>query len=675
MKQIIVLTVCLLLISKNAFAIDPGLDWKTIENDHLYVHYADGNKEIAEIVLAITEAAHQRLTKELNWTPREKTHVVLSDETDQPNGFATPIFFNRTVVYLAPPTSVNTLEDFDDWLSTIIIHEYTHIIHLDKSAGAPKFIRNILGRFFLLFPNLFQPGWMIEGLATHKETYPEYGIGRGQSTMFASMMREEVANGLQPVSHVNLPVNTWPAGTTRYLYGVYFIKFLAETYGEDKLQQWVEGYSDNLLPFFINRNAKQILGKDITLLWEEFQQWLNEKFQPQIEAIKSKGIKMGEQLSADAYRTDSVRVVATDKGDEVYYVRNSGYKSASLMFIDADGNSEELIDLNNGADLDVHPEAGLLLTQNEFCNNYTIYKDIYLYDKSKNKLKRLTECGRYLFASWLPDGKKIIAVHHETGRFELQLLDEQAQLQEVLWQAANGEILGQIDVSPDGKKVVASKWRRGDGWNLELFDLTNKRWEKITRGVSITANPQFDPDGDILFSLETNGVYNLHRYFSATGKVEQITNLIGGAFQSSQASKNGAIYYTGYTAEGYAIYKLDTDTLNAGSAAAESTGFVDDHIQLIDYPVRPHQQKDYSALSNMYPRWWFPTLLLTEQRSEFGLTTMGADALGIHNYSLSMSYDSKLKEPAGQLSYAYADRFFLSAVRLNEIVLDTNDDI
>jgi hypothetical protein len=516
---------------------------------------------------------------------------------------------------------------------------------------------------------------MIEGLATHKETYPEYGIGRGQSTMFASMMREEVANGLQPVSHVNLPVNTWPAGTTRYLYGVYFINFLAETYGEDKLQQWVEGYSDNLLPFFINRNANQILGKDITLLWEEFQQWLNEKFQPQIEAIKSKGIKMGEQLSADAYRTDSVRVVTTEMGDEVYYVRNSGYKRASLMFINADGNSKELIDLNSGADLDVHPEAGLLLTQNEFCNNYTIYKDIYLYDKSKNKLKRLTECGRYLFANWLPDGKKIIAVHHETGHFELQLLDEQAQLQEVLWQAANGEILGQIDVSPDGKKVVASKWRRGDGWNLELFDLTKKRWEKITRGVSITANPQFDPDGDILFSLETNGVYNLHRYFSATGRVKQITNLIGGAFQSSQASKNGAIYYTGYTAQGYAIYKLDTDKPDASSAVAESTNFGDDHIRLIDYPVRPHQQNDYSAFSNMYPRWWFPTYFLTEQRSEFGLTTMGSDALGIHNYSISVSYDTKLKEPAGQLTYAYADRFFLSATRFNELDVETNGEL
>ena len=675
MKQVFVLVACFIFISKSAIAVDPGLNWKTIESEHLYVHYADGNKEIAERVLAITEAAHLRLTKELNWYPGEKTHVVLSDETDQPNGFATPVFFNRTIVYLAPPSSINTLEDFDDWLSTIIFHEYTHIVHLDKSAGSPEYLRNIFGRFFLLFPNVFQPSWVIEGLATYKETYPERGVGRGQSAMFASMMREEVANGLQPVSHVNLPVNTWPAGTTRYLYGVYFVKFLAETYGEDKLHEWVEEYSDNLFPFFINTNAKQTLGKNLTPLWEEFQLWLNEKFQPQIEAIKSKGIKMGAQLSADAYKTDSVRAIATDMGEEVYYVRNSGYKRASLMFINSDGNIEELIDLNNGADLDVHPAAGLLLTQDEFCNNYSIYKDIYLYDKSKNKLKRLTECGRYLFASWFPDGKQIIAVHHETSRFELQLLDEHAQLQEVLWQADNGEILGQIDVSPDGKNVVASKWRKGDGWNLELFDLTNKRWKKITRGVSITANPQFDPDGDILFSLETNGVYNLHRYFSATGKVEQITNLIGGAFQSSQASKNGAIYYTGYTAQGYAIYKLDMDKPSDSNAVAESAGFADDHLQLINYSVSTHQQTDYSALSNMYPRWWFPTFNYSDQRSELGITTMGADALGIHNYAINISYDSKLNKPAGQLTYYYADRFLVSAVRLNEIVLDTNADI
>jgi len=216
-RWIYLFVVGFLLFNKNVYAVDPDLNWKTIESEHLYVHYAEANKAIAERALVIAEKAHLRLTKELNWYPLEKTHLVLSDETDQPNGFASPIFFNHTVIFLAPPTSVNTLEDFDDWLTTLIVHEYTHVIHLDKSAGSPETLRNYFGRLLFLFPNLFQPTWIIEGLATHKETDETRGVGRGQSAMFASMMREEVAKGLQPISHVNLPATLW-----RLLYEIYF---------------------------------------------------------------------------------------------------------------------------------------------------------------------------------------------------------------------------------------------------------------------------------------------------------------------------------------------------------------------------------------------------------------------------------------------------------------------
>ncbi len=671
MKQQIVLFVyCLFLLNKSVFAVDPGLDWKTIESEHIYVHFAEGNKVLAKRVLAIAEAVHKSLTKKLDWNPKEKTHLVLSDETDQPNGFASPIFFNYTVIFLAPPTSVNTLEDFDDWLTTLITHEYTHIIHLDKSAGSPEYLRKLFGRFLFLFPNLFQPSWVHEGLATYEETDLKRGIGRGQSSLYASMMREELANGLQPVSHVNLPVSTWPAGTTRYLYGVYFINFLVEKYGEEKVKAWVEEYSDNLLPFFINTNAKQILGKNLTELWREYQQWLKEKFQPQITAIKAEGVKAGEQLSVAAYRTDSVRAISTAEGDEIYYVSNSGYQRATLMLVDAAGKTEELLSLNNIVNLDVHPQSGLLLTQNEYCNNYTIYSDIYLYDKNNDKLKRLTECGRFLFASWFPDGNQIAAVFHDAGHFELQLLDTDAKLKKVLWRGYDGEIIGQIDVSPDGNNIIASVWRKGKGWNIERFNLIERSWQKVTTGVSIAANPQYDPDGNILFSLEANGVYNLQRYDPVTAKVDQITNLIGGAFQSSQASSNGPVYYAGYSAEGYAIYKLD-DT----SRFSQTEAFTDEQLQLIDYSITPHRQRDYSALSNMSPRWWFPTWLFTDQRSQLGLTTAGSDALGIHNYFITASYDFKLDKPAAKLSYAYADRLFLSVERVNDIRLDVNGEI
>lgn len=663
----------LLFFSRSVFAVDPTLDWKTIENEHIYVHYADGNKEIAERALAIAEAAHQQLSKVLDWTPEEKTHVVLSDQTDQPNGLASPLFFNYTVLFLAPPTSVNTLEDFDDWFTTLIFHEYTHIIHLDKSSGAPEFLRNIFGRFLFLFPNLFQPSWVLEGLATYRETDITRGIGRGQSTFYASMMREEVVNGVQPVSHVNLPVSSWPAGTTRYLYGVYFMTFLVEEYGEEKLYEWIEEYSDNLVPFFINLNADKVFGKNLTALWQEFEQWLNKKFQPQIDAIDAKGLTPTEQISKDAYRTGGVHIFKKKTGDEIYYVSNGGYKGASLTRINTDGSQEDLVEVNGSANLDGHPSAGLLLTQTEFCNNYTAYKDIYLYVAETDSLKRLTECGRYLYVSWHTDGKQIVAVHHEQSRFELHLLDDDANLQQVLWRAEGDEIIGEIDVSPDGKKVVATVWRKGEGWNVELFDLSDKKWMKISTGTNIAASPQFDSAGNILFSLEHEGVYNLFRYYCDSAKLEQLTNLVGGAFQPVQAEAGGSIYYTGYSAQGTAVYKIKDKAISAPEDSASV--FDDTRLQIIDYSIAPQGEKDYSAWSNMYPRWWFPTIELTEQRSEFGVTTMGADALGIHNYSLTASYDSKLEEFAGRLSYAYADRIFLSANRMNEIVLDASNEL
>jgi len=667
-----------LFLNKSVFAVDPFLNWKTIESEYLYVHYDEGNKAFAEHVLVIAEAAYKRLTKELDWTPKEKTHVILSDEADAPNGFATPLSFSRTVIFLAPPSSINTLEDFDDWLSTLIFHEFTHIIHLDKSDGSPEFLRNIFGRFLFLFPNIFQPSWVTEGLATYKETYPERGIGRGQSAMFATMMREEVINGLQPVTHVNLPVSTWPAGTTRYLYGVYFMHFIVERYGEEKLQQWIDEYSDNLFPFFINTNANQVFDKNLTPLWQEYQQWLKQHFEPEIEKIKARGLSETRQVSDVAYRTDSVRAIKTDKGEEVYYVRNSGDKRASLMHINASGDSEELLTINAAADLDLHAQAGVLLTQNERCNNYTIYKDIYLYSPQQKSLKRLTNCGRYLYVSWFPDGKQIAAVQHDYGRIALHLLDAQAQLKEVLWQAEDDEVIGQIDVSPDGQKIVASLWRRGSGWNLELFDIAGKQWTKITTGSNIAAYPQFTVNGDILFSYEdrgqgVSGVYNLYRYNIKTQQLEQLTNLTGGAFQSSQAGVDGSIYYTGYSAAGYAIYKLEKAETIKQADTSRLPG--NDSLQLISYKKGEHKERDYSALSNMYPRGWFPVFGFSEQRSEFGLTTIGNDALGIHNYSITATYDNKLKKGAGQLSYTFADRVIFSARRLNEITLDSQRNI
>ena len=53
------------------------------------------------------------------------------------------------------------------WLEMLLTHELTHTFHLDKVRGAPGVLRQIFGRFPLFFPNLWQPTWAIEGIATY----------------------------------------------------------------------------------------------------------------------------------------------------------------------------------------------------------------------------------------------------------------------------------------------------------------------------------------------------------------------------------------------------------------------------------------------------------------------------------------------------------------------------
>ena len=179
--------------------------------------------------------------------------AVLSDSSDLANGYVIPFPFNRSVLYLSPPVtdSATSLFDYNDWWTLLIMHEYTHVVHLDKGHGFVAGLRNVFGRVPLFFPNALNTRWVLEGLATHYETDDEAGTGRGQSSYFKMLMRAELASGFKPVSQVNLPISSWPGGHTPYLYGVYFFRFLDSEYGEGASERFVQNYSDNFIPWRI----------------------------------------------------------------------------------------------------------------------------------------------------------------------------------------------------------------------------------------------------------------------------------------------------------------------------------------------------------------------------------------------------------------------------------------
>jgi len=88
---IVFLSVFLFIIpaSTHSAEIDPSFDFFTIETTHFSIHYHEGLEEVAEKVASVAEDAHNDLAKILLWEPAEKTNVVLVDNTDFANGFAT----------------------------------------------------------------------------------------------------------------------------------------------------------------------------------------------------------------------------------------------------------------------------------------------------------------------------------------------------------------------------------------------------------------------------------------------------------------------------------------------------------------------------------------------------------------------------------------------------------
>ncbi|MDH5324561.1 MAG: hypothetical protein OEZ68_08295 [Gammaproteobacteria bacterium] len=667
-----------------AVSQDPTISWKTMHTPHFYIHYHDGEEALAKETAVIAERAHQRLSQFLDWTPSSPTELILTDRMDFTNGWATPLPRNTMNIIVSPPDDVGVLDDYSNWLELLITHEYTHILHMDKATGASGVFRKIFGRLFspflAAFPNAYQPSWVLEGLATYTETDTEKGIGRGQSNSFKALMRMEVETGVKPITQVNQPMVTWPAGTARYLYGVYFMNFIRDTYGEEKLREWIHNYSNNLLPFFINRNAGQTFGKSLGRLWPEFETYVQKQFRPQLEHIKSQGLVAGTQLSQTGYYTGAPR--SLPNGD-IFYVQDDFLSHQKLMRIKHNSTTPQVVAEVETDRYDVHPTAGIIMARLDLFNNASYFSDLHHIDIETGRQTRLTSEKRYIYATWNPQGDRIVAVHNHLSEKALHLLDANGNYLDTLWSGKDKVVVSQPDWSPDGKTIVASVWRPDSQWNLEAFSLAEKRWVKLTQTADIEAQPQFTHDGkSIIFCADYDGVYNVRKLDLLSGKTEQLSNVLGGAFAAVQHGEGRGIVYMGVSGKGYDIYKIDDSKAITPVAYQEPAK---KHIKSALANTEPNSVynpdtaavSDYNGLTRLTPTSWFPILFYTPDNAGVGITTWGTDPLERHYYEFSHAYDFKQKYSEGYLDYIY-DRWNpalkLSVLRTPKYFLNSNDE-
>src|SRR5690606_7824020 len=119
-------------------------------------------------------------------------------------------------------------------------------------------------------PNGVQPGWFVEGLATLEETDRTSG-GRLRSSFFDMYLRMHFLLGRElALDDISNDVLVWPHGNIRYLYGAYFLKYIADHYGRDALTAISHAYGRQPVSFAVNRVARRATGRTFVELYDEF---------------------------------------------------------------------------------------------------------------------------------------------------------------------------------------------------------------------------------------------------------------------------------------------------------------------------------------------------------------------------------------------------------------------
>ncbi|UTW47941.1 hypothetical protein [Bacterioplanoides sp. SCSIO 12839] len=641
----------------------PGDQWKTLETEHFAFHFLEQHQQMAKRAATISETQWPILTKRLGWTPKDKVQVVLTDDIDASNGWAHVEPFNQMRLFLSPPDGGTTLEAYDDWLNLLITHELTHVIHIDMARGIPGSVRKILGRHTLTFPHAYQPGFLIEGLAVYTETNHELGLGRGQSKGYDMQMRMEVLNGIDDLNQVAITLRDWPIGK-HYLYGYYYYQFLTDTYGEDKLREYLALYSRNLVPFnflFLNPDARKVFGKNYQGLWQEFRSWLQQRFEPQIADIQQQKMTSLNTVSNEGYSLDA----SASNGKDYYYLYRNGEDRQHIVKVNESGSLEKLAEVKDANNIDVNTNGDVLYTRLVNRADGRAYADIFML-KDQQEI-RLTKNKRYRDIRWMPvqqnQPSRILAKRLKDGVSQLDLLSAQGDPLNTLWQGTLDDVLGEFSVSPDGNTIIATVKRKNQGWNLELFDINKRQWRAITNSKAIETGPQFIDNNTLIYAADYETTYNIYTLDLTTQKISQLTHLMGGAL--SPEVVNNKVYLQNYTADGYEHSVIEDAEIIQSFSLTDIRGeynYPDPYSRFVQHS----DIQDYSPWKSLVPTRWMPILGGDDNSSFIGASIDGKDALLRHSYEASLIHDTTNGVSSGSLQYFYDNKWQFSFLREHE---------
>jgi hypothetical protein len=656
----------LALAGSAAHADDWRKEWRTLETQHFHIVYyiypraggeRSGEELIAQRLAVIAERVHARMVPVMGpgLSDQRKTWIVLSDDTDDYNGSATVQPYPTVRLNGVTPDDRTEHNDWDDYLTDLFLHEYTHILHLGTIGGwCAEAVNDLLGLGLGIVypPNQAQPRFLIEGLAVYEESERTSG-GRLRSSIWDMYLRmATLENRFQSLAQFTHSPIQFPYANSAYLYGSAFMRYVANRYGERALRLDYEDYGSNCIPAAINRSLKRVTGKGWAELYPEFKLSLKERYGAQRDAIARRGITPTKVLTGP--REVVTRPVWTPDGKEILYTDTDGYSRPAIRRMDvatAKWRNEVRTDGAGGPSI---TRDGRLLVFHAVqpWHTFYYYNDLYLYDRETRTTTRLTEGLRAADPNISPDGRKVVFEVAQNMARGLAMMDLETREITMLIPPEQFEVVYTPVFSPDGKTIAFSWWREGGYRDIWTMDVATHALTRITADRHVDMEPKYSPDGKYLYFVsDRTEVYNLYAYRLADGTLWQASNVVAGLFDPDISPDGKRAAMVGFQANGYHLEVMDLDPEKWWPAAPPLIDRTDEPPVPPAPPLKSHR---YNPFWTVIP-WTFGFYAQPDGYGEIlGVKVGGSDVVGHHAWNVSLGIGTgRSDDVAFSASYSY----------------------
>ena len=475
-------------------------DWHVLETEHFDVYYYPEAEALAEIGAAQAEAIYDELESRFAFSLTHRVPIVFYSsnlhfkQTNITPGFI-PDGVGGFFEFLKGRVVVPSNGDIGRF-RRVIRHELVHVFTFTK-------IRRVM-RDHRRPPEGLPPLWFTEGLAEYWSGTPDH-----QHEM---ILRDAVAgNHLVPLADMSRIAGSYQM----YKQGEAACRFIAETYGEDKLlglieNAWRDLDFDEVMAF--------VLGEEMTVVSERYDRWVREQYAPALAQADLASldsdpvVTRGFSMKPAFWRyPDGPRGEAETVGEIVVVQNMDGYTNLVAQPVNADmepvGASHAVVKGERSERFEAfhHFESAMDVTADgrlAFVTKAGERDVIHLYDLDRRELVRSVGFDALIAAyspAWSPDGRQLAFTGIDRSGFaDLYRFDVAAdQLDRLTHDAYDDR---DPAWSPDGSSIAFSSDRTrfgSDGaYNLFLLDPQTAEIDYLTRGPQVDMMPAWSPSGD-----------------------------------------------------------------------------------------------------------------------------------------------------------------------------------